>query len=70
MPPREEELQQILRFWPWPPGDTFSQYVLNQLDKVTLINVQTVELQRQHAILTANLHANQQLQEILKSVKR
>jgi hypothetical protein len=66
----ERTLEQLLLKWrPWPPGDTLSPWVLEQVDKTSLIRLQTVALELTHAILTAQLKANQQQQEILKGLK-
>jgi hypothetical protein len=72
MPPEElsAELRQLLHFRPWPPGDSFSPWVLNQLDRNSLIRLQTVALELENAILNAQLKANVQKQEILKGVKQ
>jgi hypothetical protein len=72
MPPEElsAELRQLLHFRPWPPGDTFSPYVIGYLDKTSVLRLQAVALELNNAILTAQLKANVQQQEILKNVGR
>ena len=59
-------LEELLKFRPWPPGDYWTQFIsIEQLDKQSRTRLAVVALEFQSAVLTAQLKANQQSLEIV-----
>jgi hypothetical protein len=65
-----DELREQFKFFPWPQVDPIAPWLVNQLDKVTLVQLARVGLELNNAILNAQLKANTQAQEILKGVNK
>lgn len=59
-------------FRPWPPGDPVAPWpwLVDQIDPSSLIRLATVSLELNRAILDAQIKANAQAQEIIKSLKK
>ena len=60
----------ILRFRPWPQGDPVAPWIIDQLDKVTLIRLTEVGLELNQAVLQAQLKANAAALDIIKGAAR
>jgi len=63
-------INQVLRFRPWPQGDPVAPWIIDQLDKVTLVRLTEVGLELNQAVLQAQLKANAAALDIIKGVAR
>ena len=65
-----EVLPQLFRFRPWPQGDPVAPWLVDQLDKNQLVSLAQAGLELNQSILEAQLKANAQALEIVKSAQR
>ena len=64
-----EGLLELFRFRPWPQGDPVAPWLVDRLDPLQLTRLAEVGLELNRSVLEAQLKANAQALDIMRSVK-